>query len=85
MANLLWDEEQQLFRNCLKGIRTQAKLTQKELADLLDKPQSYVSKYESGERKLGYLEIREICLACNISIAQFDELLKTPSNGETLG
>lgn len=77
MANLLWDEQQLVYRRCLKDIRTQAKLTQTELADMLGKPQSYVSKYESGERKLDYLEVCAICHACNISIAQFDELLKT--------
>ena len=43
-----------LQRN-LKGI------TQEQLATLLKKPQSYISKYESGERKLGLYEFIEIC------------------------
>jgi len=75
MANLLWDEQQLLYRRCLKDIRTQAKLTQTELADMLGKPQSYVSKYESGERKLDYLEVRKICHYCEITVADFEILL----------
>lgn len=36
--------------------RKSAGLTQMELAQLLGKPQSYVSKYERGERRLDVLE-----------------------------
>ena len=75
MANQLWYAQQQLYRQCLKSVRAQAELTQKELASLLGKPQSYVSKYESGERKLDYLEVREICKFCNVSISDFEEIL----------
>lgn len=75
MANLLWNPQQRRYRQCLKLIRIQADLTQNELASLLGKPQSYVSKYESGERKLDYLEVREICRFCHISIAEFEKIL----------
>ena len=75
MVNQLWSAQQQIYRQCLKDIRLQAQFTQKELAGLLNKPQSYVSKYESGERKLDYLEVRDICKQCSMSIAEFEELL----------
>jgi transcriptional regulator with XRE-family HTH domain len=40
----------------LKSARKQAGLTQQEIADRLKRPQSFVTKYESGERRLDVLE-----------------------------
>ena len=42
-----------------------------EMAERLGKPQSYVSKYESGERKLDFVDVIEICEALGISPANF--------------
>lgn len=44
----------------LRCARKQRGLTQVELAGRLDKPQSYVSKYESGERRLDVIEFLTI-------------------------
>jgi len=44
------------FRELLVTARKAAGLTQTELADRLGKPQSYVSKYERGERRLDVVE-----------------------------
>ena len=41
----------------LVRIRKEAELTQQQLAKKLDKPQSYVSKYETGERTLDMIEV----------------------------
>jgi transcriptional regulator with XRE-family HTH domain len=59
----------------LRRIRKEAGLSQVELALRIHKPQSYVSKYENGERKLYILELREICKALRISIIGFAEQL----------
>lgn len=40
--------------------RLKADLSQVELADKLGKPQSFVSKYESGERRLDAIELIEV-------------------------
>ncbi len=40
--------------------RLAAGLTQVDLADRLHRPQSYVSKYESGERRLDVVEFLEV-------------------------
>jgi transcriptional regulator with XRE-family HTH domain len=43
--------------------RKSAKLTQAELAGRLGKPQSYVSKVESGERRLDVVELTALAEA----------------------
>ena len=43
----------------MKG-RKDAELTQQELAERLKKPQSFVAKYEGGERRLDVIELQEI-------------------------
>ncbi len=50
----------------LKSARSAANLTQQELARRLKKPQSYVSKYENGERRLDVAEFLEIATALEI-------------------
>ena len=55
----------------LRDMRRKAGLGQVELARLLDRPQSFVSKYESGERRLDILELREVCAALGSTLAQF--------------
>jgi|HubBroStandDraft_5_1064220.scaffolds.fasta_scaffold135912_2 transcriptional regulator with XRE-family HTH domain len=56
-----------LFRQA----RTEAELSQVELARLLRKPQSFVSKYESGARRLDLLELRDVCRAIGLSVVDF--------------
>lgn len=63
--------EHQQLQSLLKQIRKEAKLSQQQLADRIGKPQSFVSKYESGERRLDILELRDICLTLGISLSQF--------------
>lgn len=47
----------------LREERRAAGLTQQDVADRLDKPQSYVSKYESGERRLDVIEFLDVTQA----------------------
>ena len=55
----------------LREVRTEAGLRQTELAERLRKPQSFVSKYESGERRLDLIELREVCQALGIRLVDF--------------
>ena len=52
-----------LCRALLSQLRRRKGLTQAALANLLGVPQSYVSKYELGERRIDLLETLEICRA----------------------
>ncbi|WP_219861513.1 helix-turn-helix domain-containing protein [Vreelandella piezotolerans] len=71
-----WSPERVLLQEALKQLRLDAQLTQIELAQRLGKPQSYVSKYESGERRLDVIEIREICIVAGESLTKFCERLE---------
>jgi transcriptional regulator with XRE-family HTH domain len=66
----------ELLRTLLRGIRSAAGLRQQDLASRLGVPQSFVSKYESGERRLDFLEVREVCLACGRSFVSFVQELE---------
>ncbi|MCL2161345.1 MAG: helix-turn-helix transcriptional regulator [Betaproteobacteria bacterium] len=58
-------------------MRVYSGFTQVELAHRLGKPQSYVSKVETGERKLDFLEVRDYCLACNQDFSAFAMTMET--------
>jgi len=66
-----WSSSQSLLREKLREMRVHSSLTQVQLAQRLGKPQSYVSKVETGERKLDFLEIRDYCLACEQDFISF--------------
>lgn len=51
------------FCELLAEERRKADLTQAELAGRLGKPQSYVAKYEGGERRLDVVEFLDIASA----------------------
>lgn len=53
------------LREKLIEARRDSNLTQIEVAYYLGKPQSFVSKYESGERRLDVIEFIKVCKALN--------------------
>lgn len=50
----------------LKQGRLDAEFTQAQLAERLDRPQSFVAKYENGERKIEVVEFVQIIGAIGI-------------------
>ena len=64
-------KNQQRLTEMLREARTTAGLTQAELAAKIKVPQSFVSKYESGERRLDVLELRAVCNALGVSLPAF--------------
>jgi len=65
------NQAQKRFRELLVLARKTAALTQYELAVRLNRPQSFVSKYERGERRLDVLEFREVACALGVNPIQF--------------
>ncbi|MGO9097122.1 MAG: helix-turn-helix domain-containing protein [Bryobacteraceae bacterium] len=62
---------QERLQALLRQVRTEAGLTQTDVAQRMGQPQSFVSKYESGERRLDILELREICQVAGMSLPEF--------------
>lgn len=59
------------FRLLLIAKRKEAGLTQVAVADALGKPQSYVSKYEKGERRLDFIEYLDLARVIGFDPASF--------------
>jgi transcriptional regulator with XRE-family HTH domain len=63
--------EQSRLQQLLRQVRVDAGLRQTDLAAKLGQPQSFVSKYESGERRLDILELRLVCQAVGVTLEEF--------------
>lgn len=63
MKKALYERNYAAFTDLLKEERKKAGLTQAKLAKKLRRPQSYVSKYERGDRRLDVIEFLEIARA----------------------
>ena len=57
MRDTLRSPAQEQLRALLRRLRREAGLTQAQVAARLEKPQSFVAKYEQGERKLSAVEL----------------------------
>jgi transcriptional regulator with XRE-family HTH domain len=55
----------------LKEARATAGFTQAEVARQLRRPQSYVSKVESGERRVDVIELADLCRLYGLDLCQF--------------
>ena len=67
MTKSVFTNEYAIFLKILLFARKKSGLTQLELAKKLKQPQSYVSKYEKGERRLDIVEFIEIVNALGAS------------------
>ncbi len=70
------EKERAILQELLRQIRQSAGLRQQDLAAHIGEPQSFVSKYESGERRLDVLELRQICVAVGMPFATFIQRLE---------
>lgn len=66
------------FRHLLIDARNAAELTQVDLAKRLSRPQSFVSKFERGERRLDVIEFLDVAEAIGIDPYKF--LLKVAAH-----
>ena len=73
----LGTKEHKILLKLLKKTRVEAGLRQTDLAKKLRVPQSMISKYEVGERRIDLLEVRDVCSALGISLADFVQQLET--------
>lgn len=61
MQKTIYSKEHKKLLESLIQARKDAGLTQQELADMLNKPQSFIAKYEIGERRLDVIEFIHVC------------------------
>nr|WP_249204464.1 helix-turn-helix transcriptional regulator [Acetobacter thailandicus] len=78
---------QLLLQALLTEARKTGGMTQAELAAALGKPQSFVAKYENGERRIDVIEFVDITAALGVSSADLLVRLahgteKSPPDGE---
>jgi transcriptional regulator with XRE-family HTH domain len=64
--------EYRLFLKRLKQARLDAELTQEEVAKLLSRPQSFISKSESGERRVDFVELLHLAKIYKKPISFFE-------------
>lgn len=69
MEKSIYSAEYQQLCALLRQLRLVAGLTQVQVAERLDVPQSFVSKYEAGERRLDVIELRHVAAALDTTVA----------------
>ena len=60
------DIRRAMLRKELREARLRAELRQVDVATRLGKPQSYVAKVESGERRIDFIETLNLCQAVSL-------------------
>ncbi len=65
------DPKYEKFRNLMIKHRLKQNVTQTQLAQRLGRPQSFVSKYENGERRLDLIEFLDIAATLGIDPVDF--------------
>lgn len=83
MQKSIFSREQIALQRLLRQLREGAGLRQADLAERLQKPQPFVSRYEKGEKLLDLPELRQVCHALGTTLTEFvreyeDELAKSP-------
>jgi transcriptional regulator with XRE-family HTH domain len=70
------EQKRTKFCRILREIRLAANLRQKDVAEKLNRPQTYVSKYESGEKSLDIFELQEIGAVLGFSLKDIAQKLE---------
>jgi transcriptional regulator with XRE-family HTH domain len=71
MQKSVFSHRQEALACLLRKVRRELGLRQVDVARLLGEPQSFVSKYESGERRLDLPELEQICKAMGVALSDF--------------
>lgn len=77
MRDTLRSPRQIKLRSLLRDLREARGLTQAEVAARLDRPQSFVAKYEGGERRLSVFEFIDVTRALGVEpVAAMRQLIR---------
>jgi hypothetical protein len=75
MGRYKWSVQETALLKLLKEIRQEAGLSGPAIQKALNRPNSYVAKVESGDKRLDILELNEYCQVCGISLEKFSARL----------
>ena len=59
MSKIIYSKEHRYIIKQLKKAREEASLSQEQVAKILHKTQSYISKIESGQRRIDIIQLKE--------------------------
>ncbi len=77
MKKGIYSKENQYFLDLMVQARLKMGVTQAELAKRLETPQSFVSKYEKGERRLDVIEFVTVCKTLKVDSRKiFNRILR---------
>jgi transcriptional regulator with XRE-family HTH domain len=71
MEKTIYTAEYAQLLRLLRETREKANVTQTELAERLGRSQSFVTKFERGDRRLDAIQLRTICLALGTDLVSF--------------
>lgn len=71
MKKSLYKKENEIFVQLLIEFRNKKGLLQTDLAKKLNVHQSFISKIETGQRRVDIVELKEICKQLNIKLSDF--------------
>ena len=72
LSRNIYSPRYQRFLEKLRQARLDAGLSQVEVSQRLNKPQSYISKCESGERRVDFIELLDFAGIYNKDIEYFE-------------
>ncbi len=75
MEKVLRSREQKILQVMLRQARERTGINQENFAAVIDEPQSFITKYETGKRMLRVIELIAILRALNVSPSEFIEEL----------
>lgn len=81
MGGSIYSARYQEFLRRLREARVESGLTQRQVAEKLGEPQSFVSRCESGERRVDIIELADFALIYRKSVDYFIDFL--PKYDET--
>ena len=76
MKKSIHNDQYRLVIKMLRSLRESKGITQEQLASKLNITQGIVSKIESCERRIDFIETRNICISLNFPFSNFVNLVE---------
>jgi transcriptional regulator with XRE-family HTH domain len=83
MTKSVFSEQYNLLRQFLITARQRNEFTQAQVASKLNRPQSFVSKYERGERRLDVIEFLEVTRVLDVDPSLMIERIESYGAAES--